>query len=72
MGFVGAWQQGREVSADVVRKQSHEAFEQMVSELNIKAFCLVSESEWIRRRKARDREINTKEKGISCWELHYD
>lgn len=33
MYFLGAWQLGREVSADAIRKQSHEAFGQMVVEL---------------------------------------
>lgn len=40
--FVGIWQLGREVSDDVVRKQSHEALGQMVGRMGFKMFCLGS------------------------------
>lgn len=41
MCFLGAWQLGREVSADAIRKQSHEAFWADGSRIGLKVFYLV-------------------------------
>lgn len=54
--FVGTWQLGREVSDDVVRKQSHEALGQMVGRMGFKMFCLDQCAGW-------DREENNQSRG---------